>query len=197
MFGLIVSGRLVQTDFSQVGETQFVVTLPEADSIKHIVIFLTGVQPFPDGFGGAVYFSWPDENTSLSWHLLGNISNEKPSAIFKISGLKTDASSFSQGLFLKQQSVAHHAQVGISVEPLQQIIGLTPVTNSEPSSLPSFVEFSKFVCENVYNYASGFAQTPNQIVPVPNENYLPLSILTRWYEYFTRKLEQNPNFWKK
>lgn len=104
---------------------------------------------------------------------------------------------FTSVSFILMLKTSYLIKICLQVEPLQQILGLTPVTNSEPSSLPSFVEFSKFVCENVYNYASGFAQTPNQIVPVPNENYLPLSILTRWYEYFTRKLEQNPNFWKK
>ena len=48
-----------------------------------MVIFLTGIQPFPDGFGGSVYFCWPKMQTS--WHLLGYISNQKPSAIFKIA----------------------------------------------------------------------------------------------------------------
>ena len=37
----------------QVGETQFVFNVPDADSINHIVLFLTGTTPFPDGMGGA------------------------------------------------------------------------------------------------------------------------------------------------
>jgi hypothetical protein len=43
----------VQTEFTQVSETQFVFNIPEADGINHIVVFMTGQQPFPDTMGGA------------------------------------------------------------------------------------------------------------------------------------------------
>ncbi|KAF3421905.1 hypothetical protein E2986_13990 [Frieseomelitta varia] len=45
--------RKVQTDFQQIGENQFLITVPDADNINHIVVFLTGTIPFPDGTGGA------------------------------------------------------------------------------------------------------------------------------------------------
>ena len=38
--------------------------------------------------GGSVYMSWPSESGDSSWQLIGHLTNEKPSAIFKISGLK-------------------------------------------------------------------------------------------------------------
>jgi protein Hikeshi len=40
-----------------VSDTQFVTTVEDADNINHLVIFLTGTQPFPDGFGGSGIFS--------------------------------------------------------------------------------------------------------------------------------------------
>lgn len=43
----------MQTDFQQIGENQFLITVPDADNINHIVVFLTGTVPFPDGMGGA------------------------------------------------------------------------------------------------------------------------------------------------
>jgi len=43
----------VKTDFQQIGTTQFVTVVQEADNINHVVVFLTGVQPFPEGFGGS------------------------------------------------------------------------------------------------------------------------------------------------
>lgn len=43
----------VQTNFQQVGENQFLITIPDADNINHIVVFLTGTISFPDGMGGA------------------------------------------------------------------------------------------------------------------------------------------------
>ncbi|CAL4062998.1 unnamed protein product [Meganyctiphanes norvegica] len=198
LFGLIVSGRLVQTNFEQVGETQFLTTVTEADNINHVVVFLTGSQPFPDGLGGSVYFSWPDPNKPPTWHLLGNITNEKPSAIFKISGLKKNMDNNTQSNFsFGQQTISHLAQIGISVEPMSQIAGQVANPSTEASTLNSYVEFSQAMCENLYNYASSFAQSPNQITPNPSEQYLPLSTLSKWYENFSRRLQQNPNFWKK
>lgn len=104
-------------DFQQLDEGKFLLNIPEADNINHIVIFLTGIIPLPAGLAGAVYFSWPDPNAPPNWQLLGMlngtkncyhpfenhndylkmlflmsnlgyISNSKPSAIFKISTLK-------------------------------------------------------------------------------------------------------------
>lgn len=77
----------MQTDFTQVDETKVVCNVPDADNINHVVVFMTGVMPFPDGFGGAVYFSWPAEG-GPAWYFLGVLTNDKPSAIFKVAGLK-------------------------------------------------------------------------------------------------------------
>ena len=47
---------------------------------------MTGAVPFDDGFGGAIYLCWPFPEPS--WQLLGFLSNDKPSAIFRISGIR-------------------------------------------------------------------------------------------------------------
>ena len=62
----------------------------------------------------SVYFSWPNENGPPSWHLLGNITNNKPSAIFKISGLKKNAGGEPNNVFTTQ-TASLAAQIGISV----------------------------------------------------------------------------------
>ncbi|GFX72079.1 hypothetical protein TNCV_2346671 [Trichonephila clavipes] len=54
MFAVIVAGRLVQTDFQPLDTTKFVTNIVDADNVNHIVVFLTGAQPFPDGLGGSV-----------------------------------------------------------------------------------------------------------------------------------------------
>lgn len=43
----------VQTNFVQIEENKFLFNVPDADSINHIVTFLTGTLPFPEGMGGA------------------------------------------------------------------------------------------------------------------------------------------------
>lgn len=74
----------VQTDAQQIGPTQFVFNLTDVESIHHVVVFLTGVTPFPDGMGGGVYYCYPTPEGPKS-QLLGFIANSKPSAIFKLA----------------------------------------------------------------------------------------------------------------
>ena len=46
----------MQTESQQVSENQFLFNIPEADNINHVVVFMTGQMPFPDGLGGAGMF---------------------------------------------------------------------------------------------------------------------------------------------
>lgn len=46
LFGVIVAGRAVQTDFRQVDATKYLIDLPDAKNINHIVVFLTNPLPF-------------------------------------------------------------------------------------------------------------------------------------------------------
>ncbi len=78
----------VQTDAQQVSSDKFIFTLPDYEKVNHMVVFMLGTVPFPVGMGGAVYFSFPDPAVGQVWQLLGFITNEKPSAMFRISGLK-------------------------------------------------------------------------------------------------------------
>ena len=195
MLGIIVSGRLVQTDFQQIGENQFLITVPDADNINHIVVFLTGSVSFPDGTGGAVYFTWPDPTAPSNWQFLGYISNIKPSAIFKISTLRKnhEFENSNLGIF-GVAKISHVAQIGISIEPLGAI-ELQAATVTEATS-NSFLEFVQKMLTSFLNYVSSFSVTQAQMTPNPSENFVPLSTIQGWYETFERRLQQNPNFWK-
>jgi len=70
-----------------VDATKVVCNVPDADNVNHVVVFMTGAQAFPCGLGGAVYFSWPAAS-GPAWYFLGFLTNDKPSAIFKVAGLK-------------------------------------------------------------------------------------------------------------
>lgn len=48
MFGVLVSGRLVQTNFQQVSPTKIVFPLDNATDVHHVAVFMTGMQPLPD-----------------------------------------------------------------------------------------------------------------------------------------------------
>ncbi|XP_037088042.1 protein OPI10 homolog isoform X2 [Pollicipes pollicipes] len=195
VFGMIVAGRLVSTDFQVVDETHFVITVQEADDIRHIVVFLTGSQPLPNDMAAGVYFSWPEPNSPPTWIYLGYLSNSKPSAVFKVASLKRGSGTTAVPSGLVQQ-FSHSAQVGIAVEPEVQVAGLTPANATEPSSVPSFVEFTQKMLQNFVNYASSFSLTQAQMTPAPSECFIALSVVQKWYENFQRRLEMNPNFWK-
>lgn len=191
MFGVIVSGRLVQTDFQPVDETKFFITIPDADNINHIVVFLTGAIPFQDGIGGSVYFSWPNPVAPPTWQFLGYISNQKPSAIFKITKLKTDHTAVNP---FAPQPVSHVAQIGISVEPLLQIQSQIPVTDDNVN-VSNFMEFATKMLENFFNFASSFVTNPATVALSPNE-FIPITVFQQWYTNFQRRLQADPNFWK-
>ena len=89
------------------------------------------------------------------------------------------------------------AQIGISIEPLDQLAQQTPACNSTPSNLNTFVEYTQKMLENFFNFASSFARTQAEMTPNPSESFVPLSVVQRWYENYQRKMAHDPNFWKK
>ncbi|XP_052865280.1 protein OPI10 homolog [Anopheles cruzii] len=195
--GVIVSGRLVQTDFQQINNSHFLINIPDADNVNHVVVFLTGTAPFPEGMAGGVYFSWPDANAPPNWQLLGYISNLKPSAIFKISQLKkldeiANQNVMISNVFGSNLPISHIAQIGVSIEPETTLIQQTPATTTSST----YYQFGQKILENFFNFVSSFSVTQSQMAPNFNETYVPLSTLQTWYTNFERRLQQNPNFWK-
>jgi len=208
MFGLLVSGRLVDTAFRQVDQTHFVIDVADPDSFNHVVVFLTGQVPFPAGMGGAVYCAWPPKEPTAApvepvWQFLGVVTNEKPSAIFKVSRLKKKETDIGGGMFgQQQQMMSLNAQVGISVESLETITSLATSVSAETSStaVSSFMEFSQKMVESLFNYTASFAVSSDEVrarsAPASAESFVPFSAIQQWYKNFERRLQQNPNFWK-
>ncbi|XP_005995205.1 protein Hikeshi isoform X1 [Latimeria chalumnae] len=181
MFGCLVAGRLVQTDAQQVAEDKFVFNLPDYETINHIVVFMLGTMPFPEGMGGSVYFSYPDSNGMPVWQLLGFITNEKPSTIFKISGLKSgESSQHPFGMMNIPQTIAV-AQIGISVELLEQLAQQTPVASAAVSTVDSFTQFTQKMLDNFYNFSTSFAVSQAQMTPNPSELFIPANVVLKCY----------------
>jgi len=162
-----------------------------------VVVFLTGTQAFPEGYGGQVYFNLPDPSShEANWSLLGHLTNNKPSVIFKISNLKaTDNANSVSPTFFGQSTPAFGsksllAQIGISIETLTDIEHSTPVTASRVSTVSTFIEFSEKMLENFFNYTTSFNSG------IPNCDYIPISLVKTWYENFQRRLHANPYFWR-
>uniref|UniRef100_A0A914CMI7 Hikeshi-like domain-containing protein n=1 Tax=Acrobeloides nanus TaxID=290746 RepID=A0A914CMI7_9BILA len=201
IFGVIVAGRLIQTDFIQAGETEFVIEISNADTINHVVVFLTGVQPFPDHLGGSVYIRWPNPATQSSdWHYLGFISNTKPSAIFRIAQLSKANAAQQNTLFTNSAfnfTTAGSIQMGIQVEPLAAIEQKIPAEGTAASQQSQFHEFAEKMVRNFVNFAQSFVVTvPRPENPSTSAEVIPVNVIENWYNNFNRRLRENPNFWK-
>merc|ERR1719419_1328250 len=127
--------------------------------------------------GGAVYFAWPQPGGGEPvWQLLGSISNAKPSAIFRISRLKqSDENLSSTNSFLGQGRGRTNAVVGISVEPLITLQGLTPAAQTEAAKVSTFMEFGQKMVENLFNYASSFAVAGGEMRARSGETFVPFN----------------------
>eukprot|EP00124_Ichthyophonus_hoferi_P005066 Ihof_evm3s657 gene=Ihof_evmTU3s657 len=157
MFGLIIAGRLVQATPQLVDTNKFIFDVTSPETVSHAVVFMTGETPFPEGLGGAVYLNWNNV-----WQFLGIVSNEKPSAIFHISSAKPKdeyiVSSPFGGVSVLAAPPVGVAQIGISVEPLQELLQMTPA--GKDIATVNFSTISQRLLNNLWNYLSSFSELP-------------------------------------
>lgn len=189
MFGCIVSGQLPTTSFTQVSETQFLTNLTCPSTSLHIVVFIT--EPFPEGYGGAIYFNWP--NPQPTWQYLGYISNNKPSAIFKVSQI-VPSDTTQTGMF--GQSGGTIPQLGINALKLEELEQLVVASDNTAMTVASNYLFVQKMLENFYNYASSFALGQSQMTP-SNDQFVSINVISEWFKKFEAKFKMDPNFWKK
>ncbi|KAF7292734.1 hypothetical protein MIND_01171700 [Mycena indigotica] len=197
MFGCCVAGRLLQTNLQQIDETHAMFELPAASSINHVCVFLLGTVPFPEGYGCTVHFFWPGKG----FQLLGMLSNEKPSAIFRLKGTYSPQrgssaahsafSASSQQQMSMQEDVT--AVLGLAIEPLgdiaAQIAALhstaeaTSTTLVAASPLLDPARLAERVVKHLFNYISGFTGGS-----VGGDVSVPMGLIVKWYESFVGKL---------
>ncbi|KAG5644836.1 hypothetical protein DXG03_007563 [Asterophora parasitica] len=191
MFGCCVAGRLLQTNLQQVDETHAYFELPNASTMNHLTVFLLGTVPFPDGYGATVHFYWPGKG----FQVLGMLSNEKPSAIFRLRGsfIQSSASSATHTAFssasIADTSADVTAVLGLAIEPLAQIqaqLAQLPSTVAKPAGpTPDPTLLAERIVKNLFNYVSGFVEGSGGVTP---ELSVPMNIIVKWYESFMNKM---------
>ena len=90
-----------------------------------------------------------------------------------------------------------NAMVGISVEPIMTLEGHTPAAQTEAAKVSTFMEFGQKMVENLFNFASSFAVSGGEMRGRSGESFVPFSCLQQWYQNFERRLQHDPNFWRK
>ena len=196
-FGLLCCGRPIQTDYQTIDDARIVFTVNEVNTVKHIVVFLTGSITLPQGHGAAIYFLWPNEEGQVSSKYLGHLTNEKPSAMFRLSRFHHATPSAGQEAFMAglPSPLSSAAQIGISLEPIDTINGYS----SDPSqSTETHAEFTQYAAENLFNFVSSFAKPISSVCPgvASSESVVPLSAVQQWFTKFSERLKIDPNFWK-
>ncbi|KAI8067467.1 hypothetical protein BC940DRAFT_239224 [Gongronella butleri] len=198
MFGCIAAGRLVQTNLQQVDVNKYVFELSDAQSINHLVVFLLGTIPFEPGYAATVHLLWPNKE----WQLLGGLSNEKPSAIFRINSNK----SLSSGTI---PAGAMTATLGISIEPVDAVQQQLSTLNAgslvkvaplqQKMSMSEVGQMASRVIDNLFNYVTSFAVQDLPVnaialAEITDRGYLPVKAFQTWYNNLSRKLANDPNY---
>jgi len=186
----------MQTNLQQVDETHAYFELPAASTINHVMVFLLGTIPFPDGYGASVHFYWPGKG----FQLLGMLSNEKPSAIFRLRGTYNQTStSTSHTAFSGATTGAPNASndvaavLGLSIEPLPQILAqlsTLPAQVAKPGGLmqdPTLL--AERIVKHLFNYVAGFAGGGGRGGNVTPELSVPMNVIVKWYESFMSKVK--------
>ena len=126
-------------------------------------------------------------------HDSGRLSNEKPSAIFRLRGNFVSQSSSSQAAFSNPMQPTTSANVaavlGISIEPLPQIleqVSTLPSTTSKPAqTLSDATVLAEKIVKHLFNYVSGFVSGSG--ASLSPDSMVPMSLVARWYESFLSK----------
>lgn len=131
-------------------------------------------------------------------HVQNRLSNDKPSAIFRLRGNFAASSSETHAVFSGVSTpiadVTPHgvqAILGLAIEPLPQIL-------AEVAALPSAVAqkrdpatdatlLAERTVKHLFNYLSGFAQG-GTLTP---ESAVPMGMIVRWYDSFVSKVRNS------
>lgn len=178
----------------------------------------------PSEAAGCIFFSLPDPNAPPTWHYLGFLTNQKPSAIYKLNNLtqskldsrngetNNNTSMPNNGIiaFNYLQSPRLVAQIGISIESLtSEVASMAPAIETTVSKANSFTEFINKTVGNLYNYCLSFSRSAEEVAASQNSpfqplgggnggntQYVPLKCIQTWYENYTRRLSNDQNYWK-
>ncbi len=171
MFACLAAGRSVQTDAVAVSATECFFVLPEAHKLNHIAVFLTTPAPF-DTAAVVHCATEVDIASNTPWRRLGFLSNEKPSAIFRVSGAAPDAGAM---------------RLGISLEPLANAMAFLPPTGSGDARRTDASGATR-IAESLFHYATSFAKPAAAFMP--GESVVPVAVVEKWLANAAHKLQQ-------
>lgn len=159
MLALVCSGRWVQTEPVPVQPNKWMFEVPP--QVQHFALFFT--QPPPIGFGAAIYHQAAD----AQWQLLGVLTADKPSAIYKLSA-----------------SFDFVTRLGIDIEPVAALPVCTAVATTNTVSNSTNAAVSR-VLESLYNFVMSFTGDPTNPAQA-----IPVKLFNDWYASMMKRYQQ-------
>eukprot|EP00598_Pedospumella_elongata_P009270 CAMPEP_0185006174 /NCGR_PEP_ID=MMETSP1098-20130426/83863_1 /TAXON_ID=89044 /ORGANISM="Spumella elongata, Strain CCAP 955/1" /LENGTH=180 /DNA_ID=CAMNT_0027534307 /DNA_START=69 /DNA_END=611 /DNA_ORIENTATION=- len=174
LFGIVVPGRPVITEFQLVDSTKAMTMLEQPATVPELTFFLLPTTVIPPGYGAILYYSVPPFQ---NWVLIGSIDPSKPSGIFRTNWANNEE--------VRNCPVV---QLGVSLEPLETINNL----HIAGSGVEDRFAFAHKIALDLFQYMTSFSSgTQNGMIAVPT------SIFDKWMERFERKYRLDPNFMMK
>lgn len=150
------------------------------------------IDLFQEGYGASLYYNTAkQQSTGTPWQFLGILTNQKPSAIFRVKQSQT-------GNEMEEESSGDYGEVGISIEPLAVLESLQnekALTLAAPTSPDSAKSVVQRLAENALNFLGSFAKPAQAFGSI--EPVVPLRSLQDWYNNMMRKVQADPQFLQK
>ena len=214
MFGLIISGRPVNAEPAAISQTQYAFSIPSTPPFSHLTLFLLPGMSLPPDVAVSVWIKLPP---SQDFKLLGGLSIQKQSAIFKISGIgNTGAQGGVAGAddaMIDEGSAATPATavpteeivLGLSIEPAaaveQQLATLLPARSANaqtnptsslvrqpPPTVPMNQVTAKVLAQRIIGNAFNF------LTSFGDGQSVPIKAFQDWWNKFEKKIDLDPSF---
>lgn len=129
-------------------------------------------------------------------HACLRLSNEKPSAIFRLRGTFTAQSTDAHAVFTGAAPSTSNltAILGLSIEPLPQIMQEVSALSSAVARPPApsaadATLLAERIVKHLFNYLSSFVGgNPNAMAP---DMMIPMGMVAKWYESFMGKVRNS------
>ena len=140
----------------------------------------------------------PRKKLKRTPHPAHRLSNEKPSAIFRLRGTYTAQSTNAHAVFTDAATdtspTTFTAILGLSIEPLPQIaqeVATLPSAVAKAASNPvaDATLMAERIVKNLFNFVTSFVGGgPDGMSP---ELMIPLGMIAKWYENFMTKVRNS------
>jgi len=202
IFGLIVPGRNILTDFVPTDHTgtKFTMTLnfpctsneDSPFSVTDLVFFLLPNIHLPENRGASLYWSAAVSGSSNAsgFELLGALTPSKPSAVYRTGWASHEALLSLSQSFSPSSPYGITITLGVSIEPLESIANL----GISKGGVEERKNEGKKIAMNLYNFLQSFDDGGNARAGWMT---VPTNVFDRWFKRFEEKLKRDPSFFMK